>query len=127
MLGRRTLPTRLRAAISAHMEALFRHGPFTTAHVSVLGRAPKAVRDQIVPLRDAYESLWTQLLSELRDEGALRPSLDVRFVRLNLLGAMNSSLEWFDPAGEQPLEMLIDHLVDQFWAGLAKSDLTQEN
>ena len=118
--------TRLRAAISAHMEALFRHGPFTTAHVSVLGRAPQAVRDQIVPLRDAYEALWTQLLSELRDNGAIRASLDVHFVRLTLLGAMNLSLEWFDPTGEHSLETLIDQLVDQFWGGLAHTDVTRE-
>lgn len=111
-----------RAAITAHMGALYEYGPFTAAHVTVLSRAPEEVRKQILPLRDSYESLWTEFLSELRERGALRPSLDIHFMRLNVLGAMNSSLEWFDPSGDQPLATLIDQLVDQFWGGLAQTN-----
>lgn len=118
-------PHRLfRAAVTAHMRALFELGPFTAAHVTVLGRAPREVRDEIVPLRDAYEAVWAQLLVELREAGSIRPALDLRFTRLHLLGAMNSSLDWFDPAGDQPLEALIDQFVDQFWIGL--SDTAEE-
>ncbi len=109
---------RLRAAIAAHLEALFAHGPFTATHVVVFDRAPAEVRAAIVPLRDAYESRWADLFGELVLSGALRPNVEPRLARLTLLGAMNGTLEWFDPAGSRPLQALIDHVADLTWRGI---------
>lgn len=110
--------TRLRAAIAAHLEALFAHGPFTAAHVVVFQRAPTEVREAIVPLRDAYEARWAALFEALAATGELRPTVDLGLARLTLLGAMNGALEWFDPAGTRPLEALIDQVADLAWRGI---------
>lgn len=107
------------AAVDAHLSALFDMGPYTAAHVTVFRRAPLSVRKHIVPLRDAYESEWDSLLRRLQKSGDLRRDLDIRLVRLTLLGSMNSALEWFDPAGSQSLEQLGHVIKQQSWSGLS--------
>lgn len=113
---------RLRAAIAAHLKALFAYGPFTAAHVTVFHRAPGAVRDTIVPLRDAYEKRWADLFRALARAGAIRAGVDLHLTRLTLLGSMNGSLEWFVPGREQPLAALIDHYAQTTWHGIRESD-----
>ncbi len=88
---------RLRIHVRAHLGALFEHGPYTRAHVTAFFYAPADVQRAIVPVRDRYEQRWTDLLEELGLIGALRSDLDLGLCRLLLLGAMNSTVEWFDP------------------------------
>jgi AcrR family transcriptional regulator len=103
---------RLRLHVAAHLEALFGHGPFTAAHVTMFHTVPDGVRDVVVPLRDAYEDRWGRLLDEL-SPGTGSPSI----ARLMLLGALNSTLEWYDPQGSQTVERLATDIVAQFWHG----------
>ena len=109
---------RLTAHVRGHLEALFAHGAFTAAHVTMFHTVPNDVRATIVPLRDAYESRWATLLSELASPASGR---DLQLARLVLIGAMNSSLEWYHPAGSQSVEGLAREIVIQFWHGFAGS------
>ena len=111
-------PARLEAHVRAHLSALFENGPYTAAHVMTFRTAPETVRDAVVPLRDAYEARWTDLLSELQREGAVRADLDVHVSRLALFGAMNSAVEWFDPARGH-LDQFAAAITAQFWNGVA--------
>ena len=71
-----TRPTaRIEAHVRAHLAALFENGPYTAAHVMTFRTAPDAVRDEIVPVRDAYEARWTDLLSDLQAAGKIPPEL----------------------------------------------------
>ena len=81
--------TRLATHIRAHLSALFENGPYTAAHVTAFRTAPAEVRSAVVPMRDAYEARWTDLLNEL--ELATPTGLS----RLTLFGAMNAAVEWF--------------------------------
>ena len=76
------------------------------------GTAPAEVREAVVPMRDAYEARWTALLTDL--------ALDtpVGLTRLTLFGAMNTSVEWFDP-DRGNLDELADVITRQFWEGVA--------
>ncbi len=105
---------RLTAHVEAHLEALFAHGAFTAAHVTMFHTVPEEVRDVIVPLRDAYEARWAELLVELAPSGSNR---DVGFARRIFLGAMNSSLDWYDPDGSRLVGDLAREVVSQFWHG----------
>ena len=87
---------RLAAHVRAHLAALFENGPYTAAHVTTFRTAPEAVRDAIVPVRDAYEARWTALLEELRAGGVITTRTPTPVVRLILFGAMNASVDWFD-------------------------------
>lgn len=106
---------RLRAHVRAHLGAIFENGPYTTAHVTSFFIAPIAVRDQIVPDRDAYEHQWAELFAELFPENSRR---DLRLKRLILFGAMNSTAEWFDPTGNVSLEQLAITISDHFLHGM---------
>ncbi|MCB0992026.1 MAG: TetR family transcriptional regulator [Acidimicrobiales bacterium] len=110
--------------IQAHLQALFEHGPYTTTHVSTFHYAPESVKAEIVPLRDAYERMWAELLAELVDSGQIDPEVDLGLARLSLMGAMNSAIEWFDPA-RGDVGRFAGVVSRQFWSGVAAgSDVT---
>lgn len=108
---------RLAAHVRAHLAALFEHGPYTATHVTAFHTAPEHVRKAIVPDRDAYEAMWTELLTELQREGHIRHKLDIGLTRLVLFGAMNAAVEWFHPERGN-LDRLATVIADQFWRGV---------
>jgi len=105
----------LQAHVRAHLGALFEHGPFTAAHVTAFFTAPQVVREAIVPVRDRYERLWNTLLGQVLPE--LEP-LRRPVARLLLFGAMNSTIEWFDPAGDLSLDELAQLITEHFLHGV---------
>jgi len=106
---------RLRAHVRAHLGAIFENGPYTTAHVTSFFIAPEAVRDQIVPDRDAYEKQWALLFRELFPD---RKPKDLRLKRLFLFGSMNSTAEWFDPGGNVSINQLASSISEHFLNGM---------
>ncbi len=108
----------LLAHVRAHLGALFEHGPYTAAHVTAFFTAPPAIRTATVPVRDGYESLWNRLLEDLLPH--LNPK-EVALNRLILFGAMNTTIEWFDPCGNLTLDQLAEAITSQFLNGVNKS------
>lgn len=61
-------------------------------------------REVLAQLRRDYEAAWLPVLDALATSGALRP--DVRLARLLMLGALNWSVQWYDPCkGATPEEL----------------------
>ena len=89
--------TILRTAIRAHLRALLDVSDYTSANVRIFGQVPQPVRDANLPTRRAYEAEWDRLLSRLQNDGALKHDVDIRQLRLMLIGTMNATLDWFDP------------------------------
>jgi len=87
----------LRAAIGAHLRALLDVSDYSSANVRIFGQVPQSVRDANLPTRRAYEAEWDSLLSRFQQDGALKGDVDIRRLRLMLIGALNATLEWFDP------------------------------
>lgn len=87
----------LRRAIARHLLAFLTFSDYTSANVRIFGQVPDSVRSTNLPARQNYERLWDDILGRLKVSGAARGDMDVRATRLFLLGAMNSTLEWFDP------------------------------
>ncbi|MEM9132290.1 MAG: TetR/AcrR family transcriptional regulator [Actinomycetota bacterium] len=117
----RSFPTsqaRVGAHVRAHLSALFENGPYTAAHLTAFRTAPAEVRRAVVPMRDAYEARWTALLAELGEAGELVAGTPIGLTRLTLLGAMNATLDWFDPERGQ-LDQLADTITRQIWQGVA--------
>ena len=110
--------TRIGSHVRAHLAALYENGPYTAAHVTTFRTAPETVRRHVVPIRDAYEARWTDLLRDLQADGAIPASIDVNVARLVLFGAMNSSVDWFDP-GRGNLDRFAAAITHQFWNGVA--------
>jgi AcrR family transcriptional regulator len=109
---------RLVLHVRAHLHALFDHHSFTAAHVTVFPFVPDEVRRAAVPARDAYEGKWSRLLGEIA------PHLDpprTQLARLTAFGAMNATIEWFDPDRGDIHELGVG-MGSLLWAGLAGGD-----
>lgn len=89
--------TILGTAVQAHLRALLDLSDYTSANVRIFGQVPQSVRDANLPTRRAYEAEWDSLLSRLLDDGALKRDVDTARLRLMLIGALNATLDWFDP------------------------------
>ena len=109
---------RLAAHVRAHLAALYENGPYTAAHVTAFRTAPAEVQLAVVPSRDRYEAMWTQLLVELEADGDVDPVATNGIHRLLLFGAMNTSIEWFD-IERGTLDSLARAITRQFWNGMA--------
>jgi TetR/AcrR family transcriptional regulator, cholesterol catabolism regulator len=107
----------LRAAIRAHLRALLDVSDYSSANVRIFGQVPQSVRDANLPTRRAYEAEWDNLLTRLQRDGALRRNVDIRRLRLMLIGALNATLEWFDPE-RGSVEALASTYADVFLNGI---------
>ena len=85
-------------AIAAHLRALHESGDYTSANVRIFGQMPERVRAGHAEVRRAYEAYWGELLERCRRKSRRGNGWDPHLVRNFVLGAMNASLEWFDPA-----------------------------
>ena len=111
---------RLAAHVSAHLRVLHDNFEFTSLHVARFRTAPAAARAAIVPVRDAYEATWTQLLRSILPR---QSEEEIGVLRLVLFGAMNSSIEWFD-AQRGGLDAFAEIITDQFWYGAAFAEVS---
>jgi TetR/AcrR family transcriptional regulator, cholesterol catabolism regulator len=109
----------VRRAIAAHLAAFLLFSDYTSANVRIFGQVPESVRAANLPARRRYEALWDRILEQLRETGELRPETDLHAARLFLLGAMNSTLEWFDPA-RSDIDRLAEKYADFMLFGLLK-------
>lgn len=101
------LPERLLAMMYQHLAALL--GPRLDAMTVLLyewrSLSPDA-QQRILALRDAYEALWTESLTEAAQLGLVEP--DVALVRQTLLGALNWSAQWYRPGGRLEIHTLAE-------------------
>ena len=88
---------RIATAICAHMDCLFRAGEFTSANIRSYGMLPREFRQRHGAIRHDYARLWDGMLREARAAGVLRADIRVTPLRQVVLGALNWTVEWFDP------------------------------
>ncbi|MCZ0734260.1 TetR/AcrR family transcriptional regulator [Phreatobacter sp. AB_2022a] len=103
---RATMKARIEAAIAAHLETLLVESDYTSAHIRCFPYVPPAIKAGLADTRRAYEGVWKRLLGEAAAAGALAPGIDPDVARLAILGALNWSLEWFDPERGRPEELI---------------------
>ena len=89
--------SRIATAIGVHLEYVFRLSDLTSANVRIYGQLPETVRARHRPLRRAYGELWDGWLREAQQAGELRPDIKIVPLRQAMLGALNWTIEWFDP------------------------------
>lgn len=89
---------RLEMACIAHLEALLRDKDYSQVIVRVLPNDVPKARVRLIGLRDEYEELFTDFIGALR----LPPGVDRRYLRLMLLGALNSAMGWYQEGKDTP-------------------------
>ncbi|MGH3862693.1 MAG: TetR/AcrR family transcriptional regulator [Actinokineospora sp.] len=65
---------------------------------------------EMLVLAREFEQFVRDLLTEARDEGTLRPDLDIKLAAFFVLGALNSIPMWYKASGPYPSE----HIADEF-------------
>lgn len=96
---------RLQAAMAAHLETLLDESDYTSAHIHCFPNVPEGLRRELGSERKEYENVWRGLLDDAAAEGVLTPGVDRSAARLAILGALNWSLEWYDPRQGLPLHL----------------------
>ena len=109
--------TVIHAAVHGHLRSLLEHGDYTSANVRIFGQVPEAVRDANLVARRSYETYLDGLLTDLQADGGLRKDIPISRFRLMLIGALNATLEWFDPA-KGGVDALADDYADILLNGL---------
>lgn len=97
--------SRLGAAMTAHLETLLDESDYTSAHIHCFPYVPEGLRQALGSERSDYEEIWRRLLDDAAAAGALAPGVDRAAARLAILGALNWSLEWYDPKQGLPLHL----------------------
>jgi TetR/AcrR family transcriptional regulator, cholesterol catabolism regulator len=99
---------RLRLCINAHLRALLLDSDAVYVLLFEWRALGPEAREEIIELRDQYESLWAGILETMIAQGVVRKNVDGRLLRLIGLGALNWVATWFDPNGAQSLDAIGD-------------------
>ncbi|HAP54061.1 MAG TPA: TetR family transcriptional regulator [Marinobacter adhaerens] len=99
---------RLRLCINAHLRALLLDSDAVYVLLFEWRALGPEAREEIIELRDQYESLWAEILETMIEQGVIRKNVDGRLLRLIGLGALNWVATWFDPNGAHSLDAIGD-------------------
>ena len=92
-----TARQRIAAAIEGHLWGLLHHGDFTSANIRIYGQIPTAAKNRHRLVRRAYADYWDCLLEDAMKRGELRADSSTAVVRLFVIGALNWTVEWYNP------------------------------
>lgn len=82
-------------AVAAHLTALLHTQNFTSANIRIFGQVSDEIRRNHIPLRREYEQFWAALLQRCNQD--INQQCNMRLVQFFIIGAMNTTLEWFQP------------------------------
>lgn len=102
---------KLRALVRAELESINgQTGEAMAVLVFEWRSLSEASQAEVLVLRDIYETLWLDVLSELKEESALKA--DPFVVRRMLTGALSWTVTWYRPErGGLTLEQLTDEVM----------------
>jgi len=110
-------PARLRGVLLSHIRTLLDEIEGATAHLQVEALSP-VLRAQIVAKRDRYEHALRRLIADGVKRGELVAS-DPALTARAMLGALNSTVTWFDPTGAKSADGVGAAIVDYLIRGVA--------
>lgn len=92
-----TARQRVAAAIEGHLWGLLHHGDFTSANIRIYGQIPTAAKNSHRKIRRHYADYWDRLLEDALKRGELRVDTSTAVIRLFVIGALNWTVEWYNP------------------------------
>lgn len=88
---------KIEAATEGHLSGLFKLGDFTSATIRIYGQLPPELQRVNRIRRARYSAVWDGLFKEALERGELRGDIDLHVARLLVIGALNWTVEWYDP------------------------------
>ncbi|MHC1563338.1 TetR/AcrR family transcriptional regulator [Actinomycetospora sp. C-140] len=98
---------RLAIAVSAHLRTLLTHSDHAAAAIRTVPQLPEAMRERHRQAQRDYVGVWRELIAQVQDEGDLDAGLAPGTALMVVLGALNWTAEWWDPA-RGSLDAVID-------------------
>ncbi len=92
-----TARQRVAAAVEGHLWGLLHHGDFTSANIRIYGQIPTAAKNRHRMVRRAYADYWDALLADALNRRELRADSSTAVIRLFVIGALNWTVEWYNP------------------------------
>jgi len=105
---------RLQTVIKSHLHGLLRVGDYSSANIRIYGQVPPEVRKRHYVSRREFADWWDRFLMQAKEEGALRKDLNLSVVRVFVVGALNWTVEWYDPKRGS-----FDEVADQIYRIIA--------
>lgn len=87
--------SRLIAAVRIHLDTMLKQSDFVSSHIRCYPFVPSSVRDELRSVRRSYDRIWLDMCRDYLGPSASQD--DVRYLRHALIGALNGTLEWFNP------------------------------
>jgi len=88
---------RIAAGIEGHLWGMLHYGDFTSANIRVYGQIPTSAKSRHKLVRRAYADYWDRLLASALTSGELRQDTGLAMIRLFVIGALNWTVEWYNP------------------------------
>lgn len=88
---------RIERGMIAHLDLLLTKGDYFSSNIRLYGQIPDTLKPKHLHLRQRYGRLWDQILRQAQEAGEIRPDVKIVPLRMFILGALNWTMEWFDP------------------------------
>ncbi len=117
---------RIEVAIRTHLQALFEHGDYASVNMRIYGLLPEDVRLRNMRRREAYADYWDELFRAAEEQNLIRHKFSPRVIRLILIGALNWTVEWFDPR-KGPVENIAETFSSMIFDGLMPANVERKS
>lgn len=108
---------RLSVAIDTYLACIHESEDLARAAAKVTSQISPKVRNQALEGTRENNRIWLELIEAAMDEGSMPAELDAKMIQMTLLGSMNWTVEWFDPA-KGPIAPLARTIKSVFLEGL---------
>lgn len=88
---------RLAVGIEGHLYGMLHFGDFTSANIRIYGQIPASAKAKHRSVRYAYAQIWDRLFEQALASGELRADTSLSVMRLFVIGALNWTVEWYNP------------------------------
>jgi len=88
---------RIELAVESHLRYELEVSDYTTAAIRNSGQVPDELRVRYDAESAKYGTIWRGLVKDAQAAGELRDDLDPDVARLLVLGALNWTIEWWNP------------------------------
>ena len=88
---------RIETAVATHLHTVLRYNDYASANIQNIRHVSQEARNRNRALRRAYAAYWTALFEQAKQSGEIGQQVDLSIARLFLLGALNWTLDWYDP------------------------------
>jgi hypothetical protein len=104
--------------MTAHLSSLLGEDDYGAAMLKIVRQVPESVADAVAPRQRGYLALWSDLLRKGIESGEIRDDLNASAMLMLIMGAMNSSIDWYDADHFVAVDRLIDQNESLLFDGM---------